>query len=193
MFNLIIVTWCVFVKDAAFSPMQWAMSSNLSDPKNGSGFPFTWHTSRGKPNAWEESVEKIRFTKWTHSESQLFDHVEGSESQLDEKLAVWEKLWLLQLSSLSSVLYLVSLTLQQFYWNTTDPIIKCILCGAFELVFDLLWNGHLQHIFNLAVRQPCFWRCLQNNKTKCLDQLQQCLLISSNTEKWYKVVPQTKM
>jgi len=30
-------------------PMQWAMSSNLSEPKKTSAFPFTWHTMHGKP------------------------------------------------------------------------------------------------------------------------------------------------
>lgn len=33
------------------SPMQWANSSNLSDPKKISGLPFRWCTNRGKPKA----------------------------------------------------------------------------------------------------------------------------------------------
>lgn len=43
------------------SPRQWAMSSNLSDPKNIWGSPSMWHTSIGKPNAWR----KIFFSYFT--------------------------------------------------------------------------------------------------------------------------------
>lgn len=42
-----------------FSPMQWANSSNLSDPKKISGFPFTWYTNRGKPKAWEDFTAQL--------------------------------------------------------------------------------------------------------------------------------------
>lgn len=49
---------------------------------------------------------------------------------------------------------------------TTDPVVQSLLCGAFKLVFDLLRGGHLQRVFNLAVRQSRFLGCLGTQTEK---------------------------
>lgn len=110
-----------------FSPMQWAMSSNLSDPKNISGFPSTWHTIMGKPKAWQGFRRRDLCYSW----------------------------------------WFVCFSLCKIYkrsWRTTDPIIKCCLCCAFKLLFDLRWGGHGQQFFYLTFRQSCFHCCLQKHK-----------------------------
>lgn len=49
-------------------------------------------------------------------------------------------------------------------WRTTDPNVKCFLCCAFQLLFDLLWRGQLQQLFNFTIRQTCLLCCLQEKK-----------------------------
>lgn len=42
----------------------------------------------------------------------------------------------------------------------TDPVVQSLLRGPFKLVFDLLRGGHLQRVFDLAVRQSRLLGCL---------------------------------
>ena len=45
------------------------------------------------------------------------------------------------------------------------PVVKCFLCGAFQLVLNLLGGGQPQQLSHLTGRHPCLHRCLQDNSS----------------------------